>query len=40
MIIILIFKAAWYDSYLSEVIKAGRPNDNCPDGSYDGYTKA
>jgi len=40
MIIILIFKAAWYNEYLSDVVKAGRPNNHCPAGNYQGFTDA
>jgi hypothetical protein len=30
MIIILLFKACWYNYYLQEVLAAGRPIDQCP----------
>jgi len=34
MIIILLFKACWYNEYLKEVLAAVRPIDNCPDGDF------
>jgi hypothetical protein len=40
MIIILIFKAAWYNEFLAEVVKAGRPNDYCPPGTNSGFVQA
>lgn len=30
MILIMIFKAAWYNQYIAEIIAAGRPYDMCP----------
>jgi hypothetical protein len=32
MIIILLFKACWYNAYLDEVLASGRPINRCPDG--------
>ena len=40
MIIILLFKACWYNQYLTEVLDAGRPINRCPDGNFDDVTKA
>ena len=40
MIIILVFKACWYNEYLNEALAAGMPIDNCPAGSHAGMLKA
>jgi hypothetical protein len=40
MIIILLFKACWYNQYLTEVLDAGRPINRCPDGTFADVTKA
>lgn len=40
MIIILLFKAGWYNEYISQITKAGRPNNYCPEGSFEGYKVA
>lgn len=40
MIIILIFKACWYNEYLADALAAGMPIDNCPAGSHAGMLKA
>ena len=40
MIIILLFKACWYNHYLTEVLDAGRPINRCPDGNFKDVTKA
>jgi hypothetical protein len=36
MIIIMIFKAGWYDYYIKSISEAGFPYDNCPSGDYAG----
>jgi len=36
MIIVLIFKACWYNEYLDKALAAGRPIDYCPAGSLAG----
>jgi len=33
MIIILIFKACWYNQYLTKALAAGQPMNNCPKGN-------
>ena len=33
MIIILIFKACWYNEYLGRALAAGQPMNNCPAGT-------
>jgi hypothetical protein len=33
MIIILIFKACWYNEYLAKALAAGQPMNNCPAGN-------
>jgi len=40
MIIILIFKACWYNEFLNEALQAGMPIDNCPVGSHAGMVTA
>lgn len=40
MIIILIFKACWYNEFLNEALAAGMPIDNCPLGSHTGMVAA
>jgi hypothetical protein len=40
MIIILIFKACWYNTYLDMALAAGMPIDNCPTGSHVGMQAA
>merc|ERR1712166_766154 len=40
MIIILVFKACWYNEYLNEALAAGMPIDNCPAGPHAGMLKA
>ena len=40
MIIILIFKACWYNEYLTKALAAGMPIDNCPAGSHEGMLTA
>jgi inorganic pyrophosphatase len=40
MIIILIFKACWYNQYLNDALAAGRPIDQCPPGTNAGFEKA
>jgi hypothetical protein len=39
-IIILIFKACWYNEFLNEALQAGMPIDNCPVGSHAGMVTA
>lgn len=34
MIIILLFKACWYNHYLTEAIAAGKPINRCPEGDH------
>jgi len=40
MIIILIFKACWYNEFLKKALAAGMPIDQCPAGSHEGMVKA
>jgi len=40
MIIILLFKACWYNFYLDEALAAGRPIDHCPNTSNAGVEAA
>lgn len=40
MIIILIFKAAWYNGYRDEIVAAGRPVNHCPNADAAGFTWA
>jgi len=40
MIIILLFKACWYNEFLKEVLDAGRPINRCPDGDFKDVTQA
>ena len=40
MIIILLFKACWYNYYLAQALDGGRPIDKCPAGSYEGTSGA
>lgn len=35
MIIILLFKACWYNHYLEQAIAAGKPINRCPDGDHE-----
>merc|ERR1712166_1670966 len=34
MIIILLFKACWYNEFLDQVLASGRPIDHCPAGAF------
>lgn len=34
MIIILLFKACWYNEYLKQAIAAGKPINRCPEGDH------
>lgn len=38
MILILLFKACWWNQYYKEVLAAGRPYNHCPAGSFTGET--
>jgi len=40
MILILLFKACWYNHYLKEILAAGRPYDKCPKGTNAGHVLA
>jgi hypothetical protein len=40
MIIIMIFKAGWYDYYIKSIAEAGFPYDHCPSGDYAGHVSA
>lgn len=40
MIIILLFKACWYNKFLKDICAAGRPFNRCPAGDYTGFTSA
>lgn len=35
MIIILLFKACWYNHYLEQAIAAGKPINRCPEGDHE-----
>jgi hypothetical protein len=40
MILVLIFKAAWYNKYLEELCVAGKPFNQCPAGDNKGFVAA
>jgi len=40
MILILLFKACWYDKYIKEIVAAGKPYDHCPVATNAGFTAA
>jgi len=40
MILILLFKACWYNKYLKAVCAAGKPFNMCPAGTNAGFVSA